>query len=373
MPKAEAQYILTADDRTEKAFRSVQTNFKAAAKAATRFGVATTAALAGIGAAAFASTARDVLRFGDSVVGLSRRLGISQGSLLEYRQILERFGVPFQTFATSLQRMQRRLSEATLNPKSGPAKAIEELGLNVDKLNKMPLDKAFEKVATALQKVKLNGDKTRLAMQLFDTEGVQLLQMINEVGGSLGKLREEQRLLGNTVDKEGSDALERYREAWQAIKDVWRGFVTQAVQNNIGKITDIVVALGQKLPDIIEGFEAFGEAIAAVIPPALAIAKIIGAVFGGVSSFVSGVTEFALGAAAMGKAALGGNFGKAKSIGDKLAERTFGGTEGFMTGGPSTLAENFNDLFPKQMQQESTERTMLIRKMVNHGVVGVAG
>jgi hypothetical protein len=151
------------------------------------------------------------LRAADNIGKLSQRLGISTQALSEYQVIADLTGVSFQTLTLGLQRSTRRISEAAIG--TGEAKgALKELGLEAARLNQLAPDKQFEALAEALLKVKNPADQVRLAMKLFDSEGVSLLQTIKGLGGKEGieGLREKLRRMGVSLDE---DAAQKAAEA----------------------------------------------------------------------------------------------------------------------------------------------------------------
>jgi len=113
----------------------------------------------------------------DALGKTSDKLGIATEKLASLHVQAELAGVSSNTLDTALQRMTRRLSEAAKG--GGPAAdAIKELGLNSQKLARMKPDEALREIAAAMGNVKNQSDKVRLAFKLFDSEGVNLINML---------------------------------------------------------------------------------------------------------------------------------------------------------------------------------------------------
>ena len=137
----------------------------------------------------------------DQIGKMVDRLGGSTEAFSELQFVAERSGLAFNTLTMGLQRMQRRVAEAAGG--FGEAKgALKELGLSAAALNSLSLDQQFEVIADALFKVTTEGDRTRLAMKLFDSEGVALLQTMKNGAGGIRELREEAKRLGVSLNRD---------------------------------------------------------------------------------------------------------------------------------------------------------------------------
>ena len=163
---------------------------------------------AAVGAAAFL---KSLIDNNDKLGKLNTRLGISVEALSEYQHVAKLSGVTFETFTMGLQRMTRRVAEAAQG--TGEAKnALKEMNLNAAELSAMSPDQQFETIADSLNGLTSEADKVRLAMKLFDSEGVSLIQTMS--GGSAGirQMREEARALGLTVTDEAARAAEKFND-----------------------------------------------------------------------------------------------------------------------------------------------------------------
>lgn len=197
-----------------KAVRIMQKRSDAMAKTARNAARLIGAAFAGIG---FTSLVSDALKAGDQIQKLSIRLGASTEALSQYRHVAELTGVSFRTFTTGLQRSTRRISEAAKG-QGEAVDALNELGLSAEKLNQLSPERQFELIADAMGKVESQSDKVRLAMKLFDTEGVALLQTMEGGSAALLKMREEADRLGLTLDREAVDGMAAANDAMTRMK-----------------------------------------------------------------------------------------------------------------------------------------------------------
>lgn len=185
------------------------------------FKIATVAAAGlavGLGALVKASL-RDI----DAVGKLSDRLGIATEELMAYQHAAKLSGVATSALNVGIQRMIRRISEAA-NGTGETVKAIEELGLNAKQLKAAGPGSALLQIADALSQIKNQSDRVRLAFKFFDTEGVALLQLLQNGSAGVKTLTEEAKDLNITLSRlevkrieEANNAIMRMRAAIQGV------------------------------------------------------------------------------------------------------------------------------------------------------------
>jgi len=206
MATPEAKYRITAQDKSKKALNSAGKGLKGLEQMAKRVGGVLIAAL---GARAMFQAGKEALDFAEKVGQLSTRLGISVEALSQLKFAADVTGVSFNKLVMGLQRMTRRVAEAAVGTGEAQA-AIKELGLDAEKLNRLRPEQQFEVLADALNGVTDSGHKVRLAMKLFDSEGVAMLQTMEGGAPKIKALRAEADKLGLTLTesmvKKASDA-----------------------------------------------------------------------------------------------------------------------------------------------------------------------
>src|SRR5690606_17223897 len=108
-------------------------------------------------------------------------------------------------------------------------------------LSKLPLDQQFEMLAEALFGVDNQADKTRLAMKLFDSEGVALLQTMTNGAAGVRALREEARRLGLSLTQDQAEAAAKANDELTRMK------------STVGALArDLTVSLAPALADAAE-------------------------------------------------------------------------------------------------------------------------
>lgn len=207
--------------------------------------------LAGIMAGVFAaSTLKGQIDFADSLHKMNLRLGISTEALSEYNYVAGLSGVEFGTLSTAWQRQTRRIAEAAEG--TGVAvKALDTLGLSAKELNQLKPEEQFERIAAALESIDNPGQKAALAMQLWDTEGVKLLQITNQGSAAIAAMRQEAAALGQTVSQEAAtnmadfnDSLARVQALASGTTDALLAELIPGVTSTINSFTDFVKEAG---------------------------------------------------------------------------------------------------------------------------------
>ena len=204
--------------------------------------VGLTGALLGFSAAMIKSTT-DV----DNLAKTASKLGIATGELQKLRFQAEQTGVSTKTLDMALQRMVRRVAEASQG--TGEAvKALKELGLNAQFLAKQSPDKQFTLISEAMKKVGNQTDKVRLAFKLFDSEGVALVNTLNSNLKESGNLFDK---LGISLTQLDTKKVEKFNDTWnqtttilKGVRDkIWVG-LSEALTKVLGRFNDFLKAGG---------------------------------------------------------------------------------------------------------------------------------
>ena len=224
--------VFTALDKTATGIRKVTQSI-------TRVGMKlakVTAGFAAAGAAASAAIVRAQLPVIDALGKTSDRLGLTTQAMGGLQHAADLAGVAQATLSMALQRFNRRVSEAADGSGEAVA-ALHELGLDAEILEQIPLDQAMMRVADAFGSVKSSGDKTRLAMKLFDSEGVRLLDMLQGQAKGLQDAAREADKLGLTLSRVevaqveiANEALTKLGSAATAVKNKFTVALAPAIE-----------------------------------------------------------------------------------------------------------------------------------------------
>lgn len=242
--------------------------------------------LAGLlGVAGLGAFIHKTIAGGREIRNFRDRLNIGSRALSEYKFLADATGVSFQTMTMGLQRMTRRVAEAARG--TGEARgALRELRIDARSFNNLAPDQQFERIADALMNIRNPADRVRLAMKLFDSEGVALLQTMRGGSKVIGKFREEARQLGLSLSDEQVDQLVKADLAMKRLKGTVEGFGTQ-----------VLVTFGD---DMVRGIETLKTAFIPTI-------EFVGKVLGRLGRFIGGIS-------AAFSELFSGNFRRAGSI-----------------------------------------------------------
>lgn len=229
MAQQDVKFRITAYNATAKAFNSVNRGLRSVAKASapiagfmTKWGLATATAAAGATAALVKMRMSAV----DNLAKTADKLGVTTEALAGLQHAAEISGVSTETMNMALQRMTRRVAEAAMG--TGEAKgALEELNINADALAKLPLDQQMNIVADAMQGVEKQSDRVRLAMKLFDSEGVALVNTLSGGSDGLKEMAQEASRLGIAISRVDAAMIEQANDDVLRAKSVFQGFGNQ--------------------------------------------------------------------------------------------------------------------------------------------------
>lgn len=200
---------------------------------------------------------RGTLNAIDKLDKLRQRLGVSTEAMSELEHVANLSGVSFETFTMGIQRMTRRIAEAAQG--TGEAKsAIAELGLEAGQLARMAPDQQFEALADAIASIEQPADRVRLAMKLFDSEGVALLQTMEKGASGIKAMREEAKRLGISLSQDQVNAAVMAKDAMTRFGAQMRGVTNTAIIALAPALEGIANFLAVHLPSAIRwSIEAF--------------------------------------------------------------------------------------------------------------------
>jgi len=241
MATATAKIAVTAEDRTKKAFQNVQNSLKNLDKSfgQLKAGIGALVGIGGVGA-----FATQMVQTADKIGKVSAKLGISTDALQKFRFGAEQSGVATSTFDMAIQRMTRRVAEAREG--TGEAKkALEEMGISLRDSSGQAktTEQIFLEVADVMKGMTSQSDKVRLSFKLFDSEGVSLVNMMQQGSTAIKDYGEQLEAYGGIIDQKAIKATEDFNDALNILQKQGRGIFS-------------AIVLGAK--DFIEALEDIG-------------------------------------------------------------------------------------------------------------------
>lgn len=177
---------------------------------------------------------------GDETAKTADKLGVSIEALQELRFAAERSGIAAGTFDVALQRFTRRAAEAAQG--TGEARAaLKQLGVQLQDSNGQlrPAEDLLGDVADAFAAIPNQSEKVRLAFKLFDTEGVALVNLLNQGSISLDEFRERARQLGGVISEDTARAAEKFKDAQTDLNQAITGVRIAILSDLLPALTDL--------------------------------------------------------------------------------------------------------------------------------------
>ena len=248
---------LFAKDNTARAFQSLNRRLKklgaSIAGAATRFAKIGSAAALAAGAATSAFVAMRMSAI-DSLAKTADKIGTTTESLAGLQHAGELTGVSTNAMNMALQRMTRRIAEAAQG--TGEAKnALKELGIDAEALKNLPLDQQMEMVADSMAGVESQADRVRLAMKLFDSEGVALVNTLGQGGDALRAMMSEADQLGISLSRVDAAKIEQANDAASRMTGVFTGIGNQLAVS----FSPMIEAASNSITHLALTTEGFGD------------------------------------------------------------------------------------------------------------------
>lgn len=226
----------------------------------------------GAGAAGIALTALTVktMKATDALGKTSDKLGVMPEKLQAMQRAAQLTGVSVETANMALQRMVRRVQEASLG--TGEAKAaIADLGLEAKELAQLPVDQQFKRIADAMSGVTSEGEKVRLAMKLFDSEGVALVNTLALGSKGLTDIEKDMAALGLTLNRVEISKVEQANDAFLIARENVRSFA----QAFVVKLAPAIKLLSDKFSDFAKEQGGFGAIADMLFQKLLGFAKFL--------------------------------------------------------------------------------------------------
>lgn len=245
--------VIKAFDKTEAAFSAIRKQFArvgaAADKLKNRFpsitavigvmgkalkstlkvmakGLKSIAKIGIVAVAGLGYLVKSSLTLSDSLIKTSAKIGTTADALSGLRFAAELTGVETRTLDMAMQRFTRRTAEAAKG--TGEAKgAIKELGIDAQKLNKMPLDERMLVLADAFSNVENESDRLRLAFKLFDSEGAALVNTLALGRDGLKEMLGEAKALGLGLSVDAAKGVEAANDEFTKLRLLFRGITRQ--------------------------------------------------------------------------------------------------------------------------------------------------
>lgn len=217
----------------------------------------TTAKVAAAAATAFVGAGTAVVGFAnkvaqgeDQAAKFAGRIGVAVDQLTTYQQVAKIAGVGQQNFNMAIQRMTRRVSEAAAG--TGEARdAIAELGLEAKDFQRLSMGEQLQTLAQRFEQVEGRSDRVRLAFKLFDSEGVAMVQMLQQGSAEMRRMAEDAEELGAVVGQQAAANAEEFTSQTARLTAAIGG-ISRAIAD---EWIPILTGLAKRFADAIGGMQ----------------------------------------------------------------------------------------------------------------------
>lgn len=187
----------------------------------------------------------------DELAKLSARLNVSTTALSQLQFVADRSGISFRNMTLALQRMGRRIQEVVVFGTGEGAKALERLNLSAEDLTKLPLEQQLKTILTRIDTMIPKTEQLTVAMKLFDSEGVAMLQMLeNGIEGFDGMIKEAEDL-GAVLSETAVKNSVEFQDAMANLRGSLNGVSRELAENTLPFLTDFINWLANKVPSAI--------------------------------------------------------------------------------------------------------------------------
>jgi hypothetical protein len=203
------------------------------------------AALAG-SAMKFASSITASIKELDALSKTSRKLGATITGLQTLHKMADNAGVGITTLNTSMQRLVKNLSKASVG--QGPVKAFAELGMSADlmRLKMLPAEQQMMALLEAIEKMP-EGDRIRLLADIVDSEGVELIKMATGAAKEFADVRQQLLATGKMITEEEGLQMEKAAQAMADLSTAWSGLTQTGTLAFVAPVTAAVKYLEKTL------------------------------------------------------------------------------------------------------------------------------
>lgn len=261
MANQNLKIVIGAVDKTKAAFASVAKSLNVVRKALFSFKTGIAAAL---GVGGLGLLIKSSMQSIDVLGKTASKLGITTQELQKMRYAAGLAGVETRTMDMALQRFTRRLSEAAND--TGEAKdALKELGIDAQSFAKLPLEQQMIKLAGSFEKVTSEGDRVRLAFKLFDSEGVSMINILQDGSAALKEMFNDAENLGVLLSTSAVRGVEYANDEFSKLTTLFKGIVdviTAAVAPAFGELAEKIRESIQSFIKQSGSIEQFGKDLA---------------------------------------------------------------------------------------------------------------
>lgn len=189
---------------------------------------------------------RDFLRSMENLERIANKaqlLNLNVNSLRGLQFAAQSTSVSVQALEMAMQRMTRRIGEVSSTGKGEAAGTLARLGLDAKKLAGMRSDEQLLAIAKGLQRITVHSERLAAAQKLFDSEGVTLLNLLNEGPDKIRAFVDEANRLSGMLSADDVQRAKDFQLAWLKLSTALRGMKERFIIDIAPEATAAINAL----------------------------------------------------------------------------------------------------------------------------------
>ena len=224
---------ITALNKTQQAFNSVQGGLRRVSKAVFSLKGGLAALGSGVALRGFAKSI-------DELAKSSARLGLTVNQIQSLQFAASQTGASSEELEKGLTRFSRAVSEANTGIGTG-LRAFEMLGVKITDAsdNIKPTRQLLDEVSDALTQIENPADRVRVAFDLFGRSGVNLVNTLQQGSKNLKELGDEFNAVTITLTQEQAKAVEEANDLFDKLGRTFSSIGQQITANVLPKLAKL--------------------------------------------------------------------------------------------------------------------------------------
>ena len=242
MPTHRTEYLLTAKDKTGRAFKSAESGMKKVGKAAAGITLALAAAAGAM--VALVKNQADATR---STRNYADALGVSVEQMSRYEYAFSTVGIESEKTGDILKDVAEKIGDAYRNNAGEAKEALESLGISIAAINQLAPDQQLLVIADALEEVGTQGEKVQI-LEALANDASKLIPLLDDNARGLKELGEEADKTGRTLTVMEAEALQKADLALKKLDGSFIGLKQTLAVELAGPTAYIIEWMQRKIP-----------------------------------------------------------------------------------------------------------------------------
>ena len=194
--------------------------------------------VAGTATAILVATTKQSLGQIDQLAKTADQMGITTEALATFQHLGELTGVSNEKMNSSLERMVKRLGEAS-SGQGAAKKTLDDLNLSAKELIQLSPDEQYRKIASEIRELSTQSEKAAAVAAIFGREGVALLNTIEAGDEAFIAAAKDAELFGTAVSRIEAAQVEAANDSFERVQEVLRG-VSRTITVQLAPILKVI-------------------------------------------------------------------------------------------------------------------------------------